>query len=584
MEEKNKTFHRKKTVWAFALCLAAFVGLAGRLVYLMVYQSAYYTQAAEELHQRERNIKAKRGRIIDATGTVLADNRTVCNISVIHNQISDPDKVVEVLAKELELEEEYVRKRVEKYTAIEKIKSNVDKSVGDAIRAYQLDGVKVDEDYKRYYPFDSLASKVLGFTGGDNQGIVGLEVKYDEFLQGEPGTILTVTDARGVEVTEEGEDRVEPVNGDDLHISLDVNIEQYATQLANQVLAAKEAESVSILVMKPDNGEILAMVNVPEFNLNDPFTLPEGTDTENLSDKDKQDLLNRMWRNGCINDTYEPGSIFKIITAAAGLEEGVVTMEDNFSCPGYIMVEDRRIRCHKTSGHGAENFVQATMNSCNPVFVTVGLRLGADNYYRYFNQFGLQNKTNVDLPGEAGTIMHKLENIGLVELATISFGQSFQITPIQLATTVSSLINGGNRITPHFGVETVDEEGNVTNTFEYPVTTGIVSEDTCEKLRYMLEQVVENGGGKNGYVEGFRVGGKTATSQTLPRGTGRYIASFLGFAPADDPQVLALAIVTNPQGVYYGGQVSAPVVRQLFENILPYLEKLDYNVREQQEK
>ena len=582
MEEKNKTFHRKKTVWAFVICLAVFVALTGRLVYLMVYQSAYYTQAAEELHQRERNIKAKRGRIIDATGTVLADNRTVCNISVIHNQIKDPDKVVEILARELDLEEDYVRKRVEKYTAIEKIKSYVDKAVGDAIRAYQLDGVKVDEDYKRYYPFDSLASKVLGFTGGDNQGIVGLEVKYDEYLQGEPGTILTVTDARGVEVTKEGEDRVEPVNGDDLHISLDVNIEQYATQLANQVLAAKEAESVSILVMKPDNGEILAMVNVPEFNLNEPFTLPEGTAAEGLSGKEKQDLLNQMWRNGCINDTYEPGSIFKIITAAAGLEEGVVTMEDTFSCPGYIMVEDRKIRCHKTSGHGAETFVQATMNSCNPVFVTVGLRLGADNYYRYFNKFGLLNKTNVDLPGEAGTIMHKLENIGLVELATISFGQSFQITPIQLATTVSSLINGGNRITPHFGVETMDEEGNVTNTFEYPVTTGIVSEDTCEKLRFMLEQVVENGGGKNGYVEGFRVGGKTATSQTLPRGTGRYIASFLGFAPADDPQVLALAIVTNPQGVYYGGQVSAPVVRQLFENILPYLEKLDYNVREQQ--
>lgn len=582
MEEKNKTFHRKKTVWAFVICLAVFVALTGRLVYLMVYQSAYYTQAAEELHQRERNIKAKRGRIIDATGTVLADNRTVCNISVIHNQIKDPDKVVEILARELDLEEDYVRKRVEKYTAIEKIKSNVDKAVGDAIRAYQLDGVKVDEDYKRYYPFDSLASKVLGFTGGDNQGIVGLEVKYDEYLQGEPGTILTVTDVRGVEVTKEGEDRVEPVNGDDLHISLDVNIEQYATQLANQVLAAKEAESVSILVMKPDNGEILAMVNVPEFNLNEPFTLPEGTAAEGLSGKEKQDLLNQMWRNGCINDTYEPGSIFKIITAAAGLEEGVVTMEDTFSCPGYIMVEDRKIRCHKTSGHGAETFVQATMNSCNPVFVTVGLRLGADNYYRYFNKFGLLNKTNVDLPGEAGTIMHKLENIGLVELATISFGQSFQITPIQLATTVSSLINGGNRITPHFGVETMDEEGNVTNTFEYPVTTGIVSEDTCEKLRFMLEQVVENGGGKNGYVEGFRVGGKTATSQTLPRGTGRYIAFFLGFAPADDPQVLALAIVTNPQGVYYGGQVSAPVVRQLFENILPYLEKLDYNVREQQ--
>lgn len=577
MEEKHKTFHRKKTFWAFFICLLAFLGLSGRLVWLMVYSSAYYSEAADELHQRERNIKAKRGRIIDATGTVLADNRTVCNISVIHNQITDPDLVVEVLSRELGLDEEYVRKRVEKYTAIEKIKSNVEKPVGDAIRAYQLDGVKVDEDYKRYYPYDSLASKVLGFTGGDNQGIVGLEVKYDEYLQGEPGTILTVTDARGVEVSREGEERVEPENGDDLHISLDVNIQQYATQLASQVMAAKEAESVSILVMKPDNGEILAMVNVPEYNLNTPYTLPEGTVTEGLSEKEKQDLLNRMWRNGCINDTYEPGSIFKIITASAGLEAGVVSMEDQFSCPGFIMVEDRRIRCHKTTGHGAENFVQATMNSCNPVFVTVGLRLGAQEYYRYFRQFGLLEKTNVDLPGEAGTIMHKEEDIGMVELATISFGQSFQVTPIQLATTVSSLINGGKRITPHFGVKTVDQDGNVTRQFEYPVTEGIVSEETCEKMRYMLEQVVENGGGKNGYVEGYRVGGKTATSQTLPRGTGRYIASFLGFAPADDPKVLALAIVTNPKGVYYGGQVSAPVVRQLFENILPYLEKMDYN-------
>lgn len=577
MEEKHKTFHRKKTVLAFLTVLLLFAGLTGRLVWLMIFDSSYYEQAAEELHQRERSIKAKRGRIIDSTGTVLADNRTVCNISVIHNQITDPDRVVEVLSRELGLEEAYVRERVEKVTSIEKIKSNVDKEVGDAIRACQLDGVKVDEDYKRFYPFDSLASKVLGFTGGDNQGIVGLEVKYDEYLQGEPGTILTVTDARGVEVTREGEDRVEPVDGDDLHISLDVNIEQYATQLANQVMAAKEAESVSILVMKPDNGEILAMVNVPEFDLNDPFTLPEGTVTEGLSDQEKQELLNRMWRNGCINDTYEPGSIFKIITASAGLEEGVVAMEDQFSCPGYIMVEDRRIRCHKTTGHGAENFVQATMNSCNPVFVTVGLRLGAQDYYEYFRQFGLMEKTNVDLPGEAGTIMHKEENIGLVELATISFGQSFQVTPIQLATTVSSLINGGKRVTPHFGVKTVDKDGNVTNVFDYPVKEGIVSEETSEKMRYMLEQVVENGGGKNGYVEGYRVGGKTATSQTLPRGTGRYIASFLGFAPADDPKVLALAIVTNPKGVYYGGQVSAPVVRQLFENILPYLEELDYN-------
>ena len=579
MEEKHKTFHRKKTFTAFLICLAAFLGLAGRLVYLMVYSSAYYSDAADSLHQRERSIKAKRGRILDAAGNVLADNRTVCTVSVIHNQITDPDAVVEVLARELELEEDYVRARVEKYSAIERIKSNVDKETGDAIRACGLSGVKVDEDYKRYYPFDSLASRVLGFTGADNQGIVGLEVKYEEYLEGEPGTILTVTDARGIEVDEEGESRLEPVDGDDLYISMDLNIQQYAEQLAEQVMAAKEAESVSILVMKPDNGEILAMVNVPEFNLNDPFTLPEGTDTAGLSEEEKQDLLNQMWRNPCISDTYEPGSVFKTITAAAALEEGVVTMEDTFNCPGYVMVEDRRIRCHKTTGHGTQTFVEATMNSCNPVFVTVGLRLGAENYYRYFEQFNLLEKTGVDLPGEAGTIMHKVEDIGAVELATISFGQSFQVTPIRLAATISSLINGGNAVTPHFGVKTVDAQGNVTNRFEYPVEEGVVSEDTVEMLRYMLEQVVENGGGHNGYVEGYRVGGKTATSQTLPRGTGRYIASFMGFAPADDPKVLAMAIITNPQGIYYGGQVAAPVVRQLFENILPYLENLDYNVQ-----
>ena len=579
MEEKHKTFHRKKAFVAFMVCFAAFLGLAGRLVYLMVYSSAYYSEAADELHQRERSIKAKRGRILDASGNVLADNRTVCTVSVIHNQITDPDSVVEVLAKELELEEDYVRERVEKYSAIERIKSNVDKETGNAIRAYGLSGVKVDEDYKRYYPFDSLASRVLGFTGGDNQGIVGLEVKYEEYLEGEPGTILTVTDARGIEVDEQGESRQEPVDGDDLYISMDLNIQQYANQLAEQVMAAKEAESVSILVMKPDNGEILAMVNVPEFNLNDPFTLPEETDTAGLSDEEEQDLLNQMWRNPCISNTYEPGSVFKTITAAAALEEGVVTMEDTFNCPGYVMVEDRRIRCHKTTGHGTQTFVEATMNSCNPVFVTVGLRLGAENYYRYFEQFNLLEKTGVDLPGEAGTIMHKVEDIGAVELATISFGQSFQVTPIRLAATISSLINGGNAVTPHFGVKTVDAQGNVTNRFEYPVEEGVVSEDTVEKLRYMLEQVVENGGGHNGYVEGYRVGGKTATSQTLPRGTGRYIASFMGFAPADDPKVLAMAIITNPQGTYYGGQVAAPVVRQLFENILPYLEKLDYNVQ-----
>ena len=579
MEEKHKTFHRKKTFAAFMICFAAFLGLAGRLVYLMVYSSAYYSEAADELHQRERSIKAKRGRILDAAGNVLADNRTVCTVSVIHNQITDPEAVVEALSKELELEEAYVRERVEKYSSIERIRSNVDKETGDAIRAYQLDGVKVDEDYKRYYPFDSLASRVLGFTGADNQGIVGLEVKYEEYLEGEPGTILTVTDARGIEVDEQGESRQEPVDGDDLYISMDLNIQQYATQLAEQVMAAKEAESVSILVMKPDNGEILAMVNVPEFNLNDPFTLPEETDTAGLSDEEEQDLLNQMWRNPCISDTYEPGSVFKTITAAAALEEGVVTMEDTFNCPGYVMVEDRRIRCHKTTGHGTQTFVEATMNSCNPVFVTVGLRLGAENYYRYFEQFNLLEKTGVDLPGEAGTIMHKVEDIGAVELATISFGQSFQVTPIRLAATISSLINGGNAVVPHFGVKTVDAEGNVTNRFEYPVEKGVVSEDTVEKLRYMLEQVVENGGGHNGYVEGYRVGGKTATSQTLPRGSGRYIASFMGFAPADDPKVLAMAIITNPQGTYYGGQVAAPVVRQLFENILPYLEKLDYNVQ-----
>ena len=579
MEEKHKTFHRKKTFWAFFICFAVFLGLSGRLFYLMVLSSAYYSDAADELHQRERSIKAKRGRILDAAGNVLADNRTVCTVSVIHNQITDPDAVVRVLSEELSLDEEEVRRKVEKYSSMERIKSNVDKETGDAIRAYRLDGVKVDEDYKRYYPFGSLASRVLGFTGADNQGIVGLEVKYEEYLQGEPGTILTVTDARGIEVEEQGESRLEPVDGDDLYISMDLNIQQYAAQLAEQVMAAKEAESVSILVMKPDNGEILAMVNVPEFDLNDPFTLPEGTDTQGLSEKEKQDLLNQMWRNPCVSDTYEPGSVFKTVTASAALEAGAVTLEDTFHCPGYVMVEDRRIRCHKVTGHGTQTFVEATMNSCNPAFVTVGLRLGAESFCHYFEQFNLMERSGVDLPGEAGTIMHKEEDIGAVELATISFGQSFQVTPIRLAATVSSLINGGKAVTPHFGVQTVDAEGNVTQRFAYPAETGVVSEDTSEKLRYMLEQVVENGGGHNGYVEDYRVGGKTATSQTLPRGTGRYIASFLGFAPADNPRVLAMAIITNPQGTYYGGQVAAPVVRQLFENILPYLEDLDYNIQ-----
>lgn len=575
----HKTFHRNKTVTVMFLCLTIFMVLIGRLVYLMVFQSEYYMEKAKELHERERSIKAARGRIIDANGEILADNRTVCTISVIHNQIEDAEQVIAVLSKELGLSEDYVRKRVEKYSAIEKIKSNVDKSVGDTIRAYELAGVKVDEDYKRYYPYDSLASKVLGFTGGDNQGIIGLEVIYEEYLQGEAGMILTVTDAKGVEVPEAGEERIEPVNGKDLYISLDMNIQSYATQLAMQTMETKQAESVSIIVMNPQNGEIKAMVNVPEFNLNNPYTLPEDLEEADLDAERKQELLNAMWRNGCINDTYEPGSTFKTVTAAAALEEGVVTVDDTFNCPGYVMVEDRRIRCHKVAGHGAENFVQATMNSCNPVFVTVGLRLGVDNYYKYFKRFGLLDKTGIDLPGEAGTIMHKKENIGLVELATISFGQSFQITPIQLAVTVSSFVNGGRRVTPHFGIRVADTDGSNSQSFAYQIKENIVSAETSETMKYLLEQVVENGGGQKAYIEGYRIGGKTATSQTLPRGSGKYIASFIGFAPADNPEILALCIINHPQGVYYGGQIAAPVVKQLFENILPYLDNMDYNNR-----
>ncbi len=575
----HKTYHRNKTVTVMFICVAAFMVLIGRLIYLMVFQSEYYIEKAKELHERERTIKAARGRIIDANGEILADNKTVCTISVIHNQIEDPETVIKVLSEELGLSEEYVRGRVEKYSSIEKIKSNVDKSVGDAIRSYELPGVKVDEDYKRYYPYDSLASKVLGFTGGDNQGIIGLEVIYDEYLQGEAGRILTVTDAKGVEVSEDGEERIEPISGRDLYISLDMNIQSYATQLAVQTMETKQAKSVSIIVMNPQNGELMAMVNVPEFDLNNPYTLPDEAEEAGLSQEKRQELLNAMWRNGCINDTYEPGSTFKTVTAAAALEEGVVTVDDTFSCPGYVMVGDRRIRCHKIAGHGAENFVQATMNSCNPVFVTVGLRLGVDSFYKYFQRFGLLDKTGIDLPGEAKTIMHQKENIGQVELATISFGQSFQITPIQLAVTVASLVNGGRRVTPHFGLRAVSADGTDIQSFTWQVEENIVSEETSATMRYMLEQVVENGGGKNAYIEGYRIGGKTATSQTLPRGSGKYIASFIGFSPADEPSVLAVCIITHPQGTYYGGQIAAPVVKQLFENILPYLEKMDYNNR-----
>ena len=569
-EIHNKIAHRKKILTVFLGCGLVLVGLFVRLVYLMVWEADYYAEKATQLHERERSIKAARGRILDCNGEVLADNRTVCTVSVIHNQIEDPELVIAMLCRELELSEEYVRARVEKYSSMERIKSNVDKSIGDRIREYELPGVKVDEDYKRYYPYGELASKVLGFTGGDNQGIIGLEVIYEKYLQGEPGKILTMTDARGIEVEAAGERRIEPVNGNDLYISLDRNIQTYATQLAYQAMETKQAQGVSILVMNPQNGEIYAMVSVPEFDLNDPYTLPEGSG-ENLSQQEQQDLLNQMWRNGCINDTYEPGSTFKIITAAAGLEQGVITPQSQFSCPGFIMVEDRKIRCHKVAGHGGQDFVHCMMNSCNPALISVGLLLGVDTYYDYFDRFGLLTKTGVDLPGEAGTIMHNKENLGLVELATVSFGQSFQITPIQLVTTASSIINGGRRITPHFGVKVVDAQGELVESFAYPVVNDIVSEETSATMREILEMVVKEGSGKNGKVEGYRVGGKTATSQTLPRGTGRYISSFIGFAPADDPQVIAVAIVNTPQGVYYGGQVAAPIIRQLFENILPYM-------------
>ncbi|MDE7063244.1 MAG: peptidoglycan glycosyltransferase [Lachnospiraceae bacterium] len=567
---RNKTQNRRKIMVIFLGVIFITLFLIGRLVYLMIFCSEYYGIKAENLHERERDIKAARGNIYDRNGVVLAENKTVCTISVIHSQIEEPERVIEVLSRELEMSEEQVRKRVEKVSSIERLKTNVAKETGDAIREYELAGVKIDEDYKRYYPYGSLASKVIGFTGGDNQGIIGLEVKYDSYMQGINGKILTLTDARGVEIENAGERRSEPVEGDDLYISLDYNIQMYAAQAARTVLEEKQADSVSILVMNPQNGEILAMVNEPEFDLNDPFTLNYALEAEPDAEE-KQNLLNQMWRNQCINDTYEPGSIFKIITASAALEEGVVRLEDTFSCPGYKIVEDRRIRCHKVAGHGAENFVQGLMNSCNPVFIEVGLRLGSDRFCDYFEQFGLLSKTNIDLPGEASTIMHKRENIGQVELATMSFGQSFQITPIQVATTVSSLINGGVRVTPHFGIMTKDSQGNVTNTFSYDTKEGIVSGEVSATMRTLLEKVVSEGGGKNAAIEGFSIGGKTATSQTLPRSEKRYISSFLGFAPAEDPQVLALVIINNPQGVYYGGTIAAPVCRELYENILPYL-------------
>ncbi|MBE5876107.1 MAG: peptidoglycan glycosyltransferase [Lachnospiraceae bacterium] len=580
-----KTRHKRKTFIMCVLCVMVLLMMIIRVGYLMISCSQHYTELAEELHERERDIKAARGRIIDRNGVVLADNETVCTVSVIYNQIKEPEKVIAALAKELNLSEEYVRKRVEKYSSRERIKSNVDKETGDRIRNMDLAGVKVDEDYKRYYPYGSLASKVLGFTGADNQGIIGLEVKYEEYLTGLKGKILTVTDARGVEIEDVGEKRREPVAGGDLHISIDANIQQYATQLALQTYETKQADAVSMIVMDVNNGELLAMADVPEFDLNDPFTLQEiyvqesthKEEGEAVKAPSQQDLLNAMWRNGCINDTYEPGSVFKIITTAAGLEEGVVTLEEGFHCPGYTTVDDRRIRCHKVSGHGSQTFLEAFGNSCNPVFINLGLRIGAERYFDYFSKFQLMNKTGIDLPGEAGTIMHKLENVGNVELATISFGQSFQITPVRLMATVAGIINGGNTVTPHFGRYVISEDKETIEEFVYPQVEGIVSEDTSKKLRLMLEKVVSEGGGSKAYIEGFEIGGKTATSQTLPRSSGRYIASFLGFWPASNPKVMALVIIDHPKGMYYGGQIAAPVVKELFENILPYLEDMDYN-------
>lgn len=556
-------------VFLFAVLIIA--GLIGRLVYLMVFEAPYYQEQAEELHERERDIKAARGEILDVNGTVLATNRTVCTISVIHSQITDPERVIQELSRLLELDEGSVRKKVEKVSSMERIQTNVDKEIGDQIRSLGLDGVKVDEDYKRYYPYDELASKVLGFTGGDNQGIIGLEVMYEEYLKGINGKILTTTDARGIELSQVAEDRIEPVAGNTLQISLDYNIQTYAQQMAEKVMEEKQAEKVAILMMDPGNGEILAMVNVPEFNLNDPFTLNTEDGGAALSDEEKQEALNQMWRNGSINDTYEPGSTFKIITASACLEEGVVDLDDTFQCPGYRVVEDRKIRCHKVGGHGAETFVEGIRNSCNPVFIDIGLRLGTDRFFDYFQQFGLMDQTGVDLPGEAGTIMHKKENVGLVELATMSFGQSFQIAPIQLAATVSSLINGGERVTPHLGVRILDGEGKKVKEFSYGSGGRIVSEETSAQMRTLLEGVVAEGSGKNAYVEGYRIGGKTATSQTLPRSANKYISSFVGFAPADDPQILAMCVIYDPQGIYYGGTIAAPVIGDIFRNTFPYL-------------
>ena len=581
---------KRKLMVGVTLAAVVIVLLLVRLAVIMLVESEYYGQRAKELHERERPIKAARGRIISGDGTVLASNKTVCTISVVHAQITEPDKVIDVLSSELGMDREKVAKSVHKVSSMERIKTNVTKEIGDAIREYGLDGVKIDEDSRRYYPFGSLASKVIGFTGSDNQGIIGLEVRYDEELAGEAGQILTMTDAGGIELKKEGEERVEPVNGDDLIVSLDYNIQTYAQQAAYKAYEAKKAKRVSIIVMNPQDGRIYAMVNVPEYNLNAPYTLIDeyssltvtqkdenGDDVtktiprEELTSEQKMNLLNNMWRNFCINDTYEPGSTFKIVTATAALEKGVVSLSDSFYCRGSLTIGGRTIRCHKTSGHGSQTFAQTLMNSCNPAFITWGSRVGAEDFFAYMKKLGLLEKTGVDLPGEAGTIIHKLKNVGEVELATMSFGQSFQITPLQLLRAASAIINGGTLITPHFAVKTVNEDGETTKVFEYERVENAVSGETSGLMKQLLESVVSEGGGKRCYIDGYRIGGKTATSQKLPRGSGKYIASFIGFAPVDNPQVIAMCIIDEPEGIYYGGTIAAPVIREVFENILPYL-------------
>lgn len=572
---KNRTYNRRNILIVVGVIMIAAIALVLRLGYLMILKSEEYAVRAQELHERERAIKAERGGIYDRNGIKIATNKPVCTISVIHSQITEPERVIEVLAKELGLSEERVRKRVEKISSIERVRSNVNKEIADKIREYDLDGVMVDEDYKRYYPYDSLASKVIGFTGSDNQGIIGLEVKYEDYLKGIDGTILTLTTAYGVEIENAAEDRIEPQPGNDLYISLDVNIQMYAEQAAKKVMEAKSANNVKLIVMNPQNGEIYAMVNVPEFNLNDPYKLIDEIAKEyegmDISPDKQNELLNGMWRNACISDTYEPGSAFKIVTATAALEEKVVALTDTFHCPGYRRVEDRIIRCHKAGGHGTQNFIEGIKNSCNPVFMDIGARVGVDRMYYYYEKLGLFNKTGVDLPGEANSIMHKKDIIKAVELATMSFGQSFQITPLQLMVAASAVVNGGNLVTPHFGIQVKAPDGRIVKTLEYETSSEAVSKETSETMKMLLEAVVSEGTGKRAYLPGFHIGGKTATSEKLPRRNNKYISSFIGFAPANDPQVMAIVLIDEPVGIYYGGTIAAPVVAELFDNILPYL-------------